>query len=336
MSPLVPSERLRPGGPDEQGGEAPSASAARALQPRRAVETRIRNYFSMIRTAWAGFREARAHQTAAVLALHLITGTVALGIVTAWVAGTLRLEVEWLSAYVHDLIGTNAGSVFDKLLLHTHGDWQSWVPVVGAFAVLVLNVVSVMRIVQNVINDAVGVAPVRLLKYRPYIAFKRIAGTAFVALVSLGLAASFSAKTALEVLDYLGVDPIAATPWLFRFVEIILALLLATLLFGGVFRLLPDAKVKLHHIVHAAFWAAKLYTLAQIVAAFAIVYVGSLSFYGEAVILLVLIGYLYASAVSFLWGAQVLRVQVEKQEAAPRPSLWAERSASRMRTAAAL
>jgi membrane protein len=294
------------------------------------VSTRIRNYFSMIRTAWAGFREAQAHQTAAVLALHLITGTIALGIVTAWVAGAMELEVAWLSAYVHDLIGANAGSVFDKLLQHAHRDWRSWVPVVGVFAVLVLNVVSVMRIVQRVINDAVGVTTLRPPKHRPYIALKRVAGTAFVALLSVGLAASFSAKTALEVLDYLGVDPIAATPWLFRVVEIILALALATLLFGGVFRLLPDAKVKLHHIGHAAFWAAKLYTLVQIIAAFAIVYVGSLSFYGEAAILLVLIGYLYASAVSFMWGAQVLRVQVEKQETVPRPSRWAERTTSRM------
>jgi membrane protein len=314
----------------QAGHEARPASAAWALQSGRAVPTRIRNYFSMIRTAWAGFREAQCHQTAAVLALHLITGTIALGIVTAWVAGAMQLEVAWLSAYVHDLIGANAGGVFDKLLLHAHSDWQSWVPVVGVFAVFVLNVVSVMRIVQNVINTAVGVERVKARKYRPRIALKRIAGTAFVALVSVGLAASFSAKTALEVLDYLGVDPIAATPWAFRVVEIILALMLATLLFGGVFRLLPDAKVKLHHIGHAAFWAAKLYTLAQIVAAFAIVYVGSLSFYGEAAILLVLIGYLYASAVSFMWGAQVLRVQVEKQEAVPRPSLWAERSASQM------
>jgi membrane protein len=284
----------------------------------------------MIRTAWAGFREAQAHQTAAVLALHLITGTIALGIVTAWVAGAMELEVAWLSAYVHDLIGANAGSVFDKLLQHAHRDWRSWVPVVGVFAVLVLNVVSVMRIVQRVINDAVGVTTLRPPKHRPHIALKRVAGTAFVALLSVGLAASFSAKTALEVLDYLGVDPIAATPWLFRVVEIILALALATLLFGGVFRLLPDAKVKLHHIGHAAFWAAKLYTLVQIIAAFAIVYVGSLSFYGEAAILLVLIGYLYASAVSFMWGAQVLRVQVEKQETVPRPSRWAERTTSRM------
>lgn len=299
------------------------------------MSTRIRNYLSMIRTAWVGFREADAHQTAAVLALHLITGTIALGIVTAWVAGAMQLEVGWLSAYVHDLIGANAGGVFDKLLLHAHGDWQSWVPVVGVFAVLVLNVVSVMRIVQRVINDAVGVTTLRPRKHRPRIALKRVGGTAFVALLSAGLAASFSAKTALEVLDYLGVGPVAATPWLFRVVEIVLALGLATLLFGGVFRLLPDAKVKLHHIGHAAFWAAKLYTLVQIIAAFAIVYVGSLSFYGEAAILLVLIGYLYASAVSFMWGAQVLRVQVEKQETVPLPSRWAERSARMVPPAAA-
>lgn len=285
----------------------------------------MRQYLLVIRQAYRGFSEGRCRDLAAMMALHLTMGLTALGIVLAWLAGVTNLGAERLSSYVHSLIGVNAGGVFDSLLERASGSWRAWVPVTGAAAVLIWNVVSLMRHVQHTINVAVGV------RFRPAprswaaVVFKRLAGTAFVFVAGVGMVASFSAKTALEVFDYLGLAPVAQSPWAFRAVEVVAALVLATVLFAGIFRLLPDAELRFRQIWHGAFWAAKLYTLVQIVAAFAIVYVGGLSYYGEAVVLLVLLGYLYFAAVSFLWGAQVLCVDLQRSGVEPVPSRWAER-----------
>lgn len=289
----------------------------------------MREYFSIIRQAFKGFTDGRCRDIAAVMGLHLTMGVTALGIVLAWLAGVTKLDADPISAYVHDLIGANAGGVFDSLLEHASTSWRAWVPVLAACLVLTWNVVSLMRHVQNTINAAVGVELRATRRQLPAVLLKRLAGTAFVLVAALGLLASFSAKTALEVFDYLGVAPVAESPWAFRAAEVILALVLATVLFAGIFRLLPDAKLKFRLIWHGAFWAAKFYTLVQILAAFAIVYVGGLSYYGEAVVLLVLLAYLYLAAVSFLWGSQVLRVDLQRHRAEPRPSRWAVRAPER-------
>jgi membrane protein len=286
----------------------------------------MRAYLSLIRQAWEAFGERRCGDLAATMGLHLTMGLTALTIVLAWLAGVTGLQGGPISAYVHELIGVNAGGVFDSLLEHASTSWRAWVPVMGVFVVFVWNVVSLMRHVQNAINASVGVELDQKKRHWAQVAGKRLAGTAFVAVAGLGLAASFSAKTALEVFDYLGIAPVAQSPWAYRAGEVVLALLLATILFAGIFRLLPDAKLRFGLIWHGAFWAAKLYTVVQIIAAFAIVYVGGLSYYGEAAVLLVLLGYLYFACVSFLWGAQVLRVDIERHGVTPRPSKWAVRA----------
>jgi uncharacterized BrkB/YihY/UPF0761 family membrane protein len=92
--------------------------------------------------------------------------------------------------------------------------------------------------------------------------------------------------------------------------------------------LLPDAKLRFRWIWHGAFWAAKLYAVVQIVAAFAIVYVGGMSHYGEATVLLVLMGYLYSGSVAFLMGSEVLRIDLARHDTKPTPSAWARRASS--------
>ena len=68
-------------------------------------------------------------------------GLVALGIVFSWLGGVTGFVTTGLSTYVHELIGENAGGVFDRLLSSADLGWRSWVPVAAVFAVLCGNVI---------------------------------------------------------------------------------------------------------------------------------------------------------------------------------------------------
>jgi membrane protein len=285
----------------------------------------VRRYFAVLELAWGSFVEHRCRDTAATMALHLAMGLTAMGIVIAWFTGLTHVGAEAVRTFIFDLIGDNAGGVFDSLMREASTHWRSSLPVFGVFMVLLWNVLSVMRRLQTTINDVVNVRVTLDRGHRLAVGSKRTAGLAFVGVAGTGLLASFSAKTALEVLDALGIGPVASTPWVFRAVEVVAALILATLLFACIFRLLPDAKLRFRWIWHGAFWAAKLYAVVQIVAAFAIVYVGGMSFYGEAAVLLVLMAYLYFGCVAFLLGTEVLRIDLQRHGIEPTPSAWAER-----------
>jgi membrane protein len=285
----------------------------------------VRRYFAILELARGSFVEHRCRDTAATMALHLTMGLMAMSLVITWVGGVTGVGVEVVRTFVFDVIGDNAGGVFDSLMQGASTHWRSSLPVVGALLVLLWNSVSVLRRVQTTVNDVVGVRIAVDRRHRLVVALKRAAGALFVGGAASGLLVSFSAKTALELLDALGIGPVASAPWLFRAVEVVVALIVATLLFACIFRLLPDAKLRFRGIWHGAFWAAKLYAVVQIVAAFAIVYVGGMSHYGEAAVLLVLIGYLYFGSVAFLMGSEVLRIDLQRGGTKPAPSPWARR-----------
>jgi membrane protein len=283
----------------------------------------VRTYLALIRQAWRLFVASRARETAATMALHMLMGATALAIVLSWLAGVTELDAAVVSEQIHRVIGVNAGHMFDTLLERADSSWRVVVPVIGVGAVFVWNVFHVMRHVQRAVNQAVGVRTVVSPKHRPQILVKRFLGTGFVSVAVFGMVVSLSAKTALEVFEYLGVGPVAQSPWAFRAAEFVGALLLATVLFGFVFRMIPDAKMRFSQIWHGAFWAAKLYALVQVGVAFSIVYVGGMSYYGEAAILLVLVAYVYFACVSFLWGTQVMRADLARLGVNPLPSKWA-------------
>lgn len=289
-------------------------------------DDRVKEYFDLLLSAWKSFRGSRDHGTAAVMTLQLVAAVVAGAITLAWLIGISNIDATPVQQWVHDTVGSHAGELFGDLVRRAALEWSSVLPVGGAALVGLGCVGLLMRHVQRSVNDAVGVETrPQGASDRASVVAKRLGGTLFVLLVAVGLAASFSGKIALEMLDHLGTGPVSRSPWLFRAIEVVLALALATILFGGMFRLLPDARLRIGRIWHAAFWAAKLYTLDQIVAAFAIIYVGGMSLYGEACVLLVGLGYFYFAMASFLVGVNVLRADLQRHGVEPDPSRWAVR-----------
>jgi membrane protein len=158
----------------------------------------------------------------------------------------------------------------------------------------------------------------RLLKARAQ-SLGLVATLGFLLLVSLAISAALTA--AWHRVD--AVVPGASS--LLRYVNLALSFAITTVLFGAVYKVLPDKRLQWRDVVIGSVFTALLYTVGKTAIA---LYVGSshvASSYGAASALVVLLLWVYYSAEIFLLGAEFTKVYAHRhgsQVGAARRHLW--------------
>jgi membrane protein len=159
----------------------------------------------------------------------------------------------------------------------------------------------------------------RLIKARAQ-SLGLVATLGFLLLVSLAISAALTA--AWHRVDT--VVPGASS--LLRYVNIALSFSITTMLFGAVYKVLPDKKLEWRDVLIGSVFTALLYTGGKTAIA---LYVGSshvASSYGAASALVVLLLWVYYSAQIFLLGAEFTKVYAHRHGShvakAPRQHFW--------------
>lgn len=106
--------------------------------------------------------------------------------------------------------------------------------------------------------------------------------------------------------------PFAGAGFAFALINWIVSIALITLLFGLMFKYLPDAKIALRDVWTGALFTAILFVIGQALIAFYLGRAGVASAYGAAGSLLVLLLWVYYSSMVLLFGAEFTRVYAEK------------------------
>ena len=201
-----------------------------------------------------------------------------------------------------------------------------WAVALGV-AVLVIAASGVFAQLQDALNTIWDVQPQpgggiwRLLQKR-LLSLAAVLGAGFLLLVSLAV------STATAALAELAGSVESLAPFV-AVMDVVISLLVVTVLFALIFKFLPDVRIKWRDVWLGAFITAGLFIIGKFAIGF---YLGTSdvgSAYGVAGSLIIIMVWIYYSALIVFFGAELTQVWTKRHEASVTPATGAERAASR-------
>lgn len=149
------------------------------------------------------------------------------------------------------------------------------------------------------------------------ISFSMVVGIGFLLMVSLVLSA------VLSMLDGWIIDNIGTLAWLAFIVSNAIAIATVMLLFAIIFKVLPDAKLKWRDVIIGSFFTAVLFLIGKFLINLYLGRSNTVSVYGAAGAAVLIILWVYYSAIILYFGAEFTKVYANKYGGKIRPNPYA-------------
>jgi membrane protein len=247
---------------------------------------------------------------AAALAYYTIFSLAPLLIIAVAIAGLvfgMQAAQGEVAGQIRELVGRDGAKAIQDMIQSAHKPAHGVIgSIIGVFA-LFLGASGVFSEMQDALDSIWHVSPdtragtLSLVKQR-FLSFGMVLGIGFLLLVSLLLSAFLAAVT-----KYLGGKlPIPVA--LFESLDFLLSLLFITVLFAMIYKLLPSTKIAWNDVWIGAALTSLLFTAGKFVIGFYIGKSVSASAYGAAGSLVVVVAWIYYSALILYFGAEFTRV----------------------------
>jgi membrane protein len=225
-----------------------------------------------------------------------------------------------LAAQLESLMGTSGRELVNSILTTTSPQGGTWATVVG-LVTLVIGATAVFGELQTTMNLIwqVRPAPTHGVWAGIWVWFKArvfslalVFALAFLLLVSLFISAALAGAAAL----LWGPEPALLS----RLVEIVVSLLVLTLVFALFFTYVPDAEIRWRDVWLGGIMTAVLFTIGKTAIGYYLGYASVGSAYGAAGSMVVLLVWVYYSALIVFFGAEFTHAWATRQGAvAPQP-----------------
>ena len=209
-------------------------------------------------------------------------------------------------------VGHDTAIQLQQMIKNASLSGKSEIAVIIGIITLVIGATTVFAQIQNSINNIWGLKPkpkrgwLKLLKNR-FLSFSIILGLGFLLLVSLSISTlidGFSNSLKAHFPDVAVV--------VFYIINLIITLIVTALIFGAIFKVLPDAKIKWKDVAAGAITTAVLFMLAKFGISFYISKSNVGSTYGAAGSLVILLLWVYFSAMILYFGAEFTKAYAVK------------------------
>lgn len=196
-----------------------------------------------------------------------------------------------------------------------------WVTLVGVIT-FILGATGVFIEIQDSINSiwSIRVKPkrgwVRLIMTR-ILSFSMVVGIGFLLMVTLVLSAI------LSVLDAWIIVHIGSLAWLAAVISNIITIGIVMLLFAVIFKVLPDAELQWRDVLIGAFFTAVLFLIGKYMINLYLSQSSTVSAYGAAGAIVLIILWVYYSAIILFYGAEFTKVYANEHGGKIRPSQFA-------------
>lgn len=267
----------------------------------------FKGIWEIIKDTFAGFSEHKVMKLSAALAYYTVFSMGPLLIVIISLCG-IFLGREAIEGKVYGVLEgfvgpDTAASLQDIIKNAAIGD-QSFVAVVVGGVILLIGATTVFAEIQDSINTIWGLKPrpkrgwLKYLQNR-FLSFSVIVSLGFLLLVSLALTALVEALSNSLKEHFKDMAVVV-----FYIVNLALTLGISTLIFATIFKVLPDAKIKWKDVFAGALVTALLFMLGKFAISLYISKTQVGSTYGAAGSLVVLLVWIYYSAVIVYLGAE--------------------------------
>src|SRR5687767_10365102 len=222
-----------------------------------------------------------------------------------------------------DFLGVDNAAQIQEIIKNATVSGKGTIAAIIGFATLLFAATTVFAEIQDSINSIWGLKPkpkkgwLKLLKNR-LLSFSVIASLGFILVVSLGITALIDALS-----DRLKVAFPDITVVVFYILNQVITLLVVTVIFAVVFKVLPDAKIRWRDVFAGALVTAVLFMLGKFLISFYISKASVGSTYGAAGSLVVLLVWTYYSSLILYFGAEFTKAYAMKYGSPIYPNQYA-------------
>ena len=303
----------------------PASFAARASQPAAA-----QNSMQMLQLVKDTINKAlddKVLRLSAALSYYSIFSLAPLLLIAVSVAGAIYGEQAASGLLAQSLtssIGADAANAVQDMVVRTRKPSDNIIASLTGVVLLVVGATGVFGQLQDALNTVWSVQQkpgkiIKTLLRDRLTSFAMVLGVGFLLLTSLIL------TTGLQIASDLiaGVVPVPAIIW--SALSSAVSFLVVALLFGAIFRVLPDVEIMWKDVRFGALLTAGLFVLGKIVLGWYLGRAATTSVYGSAGSLVLILLWVYYSSLILLLGAEFTQVYSRSQGRTIKPSKGAVR-----------
>jgi membrane protein len=270
--------------------------------------------FALLRATYSEWSRDKVPRMGAALAYYTIFSLAPLLVIAIAIAGLafgVQAAQGEITGQIQGLIGWEGAKAVQAMIQSAHKPAHSAIASMVGVLALLLGASGVFSEMQDALNSIWHVSPGdksgvwNLVKER-LMSFGMVLGIGFLLLVSL----LFSAVLAALAKYVEGVLPLSAV--FLHAVDFLISLLFITVLFAMIFKLLPNVDIAWSDVWMGATLTSLLFTVGKFVIGFYIGKSVSASAYGAAGSLVMVVGWVYYSALLLYFGAEFTRVYTKK------------------------
>jgi membrane protein len=285
------------------------------------------------RLAWKGIQgwsKDNVPRLGASLAYYTLFAVSPILVIAIAIAGSVFGEEAVRGRIVNEidgLVGRQGAEAIQTILQGAHRDRSGTLAVLAGAVTLIIAASGAFLELQHALNTIFrvktdskksGIQRLLLSRLR---SFGLVVSIGFVLMVSLLVSAALSALSGrLRDIELMG-------PWLLKAIDVGVGLAVTTLLFGMIYRFLPDVRLAWRDVWTGAFVTSLLFSAGKFLIGLYLGQSSVASSYGAAGSIVVLLVWVYYSAQVILLGAELTRVYAEHRRggADPPPNHLARR-----------
>jgi len=289
-------------------------------------KTYIKRWWCVIQATFMGFINDNGLKLSASLAYYTIFSIAPLIIIVISVTSLVLHNYNYndtLYAQLARFIGKDAVVQLQQIVTHLQLSGKSGTALITGIAILLLGASSMFIEIQDSLNIIWNVKSkpkkgwLKWLQNR-FLSFSLIIALGFLLLVSLIINIVVNAlSTRLEhFLPYVTVT-------VFELINLAISLIVIAILFGIVFKFLPDVKIKWRDVRAGAIFTALLFMLGQYLIGLYLKYTAQGSGYGAAGSIIVILVWIYYTSAILYIGAEFTEVYAEARGSDIEPAEYA-------------
>jgi len=274
----------------------------------------LKKTLELVKETFAGFGEDKIMKKSAALAYYTIFSLAPLLLIIMWVVGFFYGEdaIEGrVFNELNDLIGANAASQVQDIIQKISLSEKSGIAIIIGIGTLIAGSTTVFIEIQDSINSIWGVRAKPDKGWKKMIidrvlSFSMIIGLGFLLIVSLMV------STIIELLSsyLLKIFPDSMAV-LFSLVNFGITFIVISVLFGVIFKFLPDAEIKWRYVRSGAIFTAILFILGKYLISLYMQFAAPESAYGAAGSIIIILLWVYYTAAILYFGAEYTKVHTK-------------------------
>lgn len=274
----------------------------------------VRHWLSILAAAFRHWLGSQAFIYAAALAFFTVFSIAPILVVVVALVGLVigeRAVQGELFTQLEETLGTEAAGVVQTAVVNSQIDQSGFIPALVGIVATILGATTVFAQMQQSLNQIWGVAP-RPKRNNLWVLLKtRLLSLTIILAIGFIMMVSLLLSVALRSVMAFAEEWLPVPGWAMVGTELLLSLLVITLLFSAMFKILPDVILSWRDVLLGAFITAILFTVGRSFISIYLAYTATASAYGAAGSLALLLLWVNYSSMILLFGAAFTRAHLE-------------------------